>query len=90
MVTLPLFKTRTTGQLIKYIVGTVILTTAWYWFVAFFFTLLDYTQKPAFLFKCKTQPKKNVPLDLKKLTQVNIVFLFVFQKYFWLHYTVAF
>ena len=54
-------------------VGTVIVTSGFYWISAALYAILDFTQKPAFFMKYKIQPTKNIPPDTKRLLKVTSI-----------------
>ena len=54
-------------------VGTVIVTSGFYWISAGLYSIMDFTQKPAFFMKYKIQPTKNIPPDTKRLLKVTSV-----------------
>ena len=47
----------------------VVLST--YWVTTLLFMILDFTQRPRFLCKYKTQPGMNEPPNLKNVMKVN-------------------
>ena len=51
--------------------GTVIVTSGFYWISAGLYAIMDYTQKPAFFMKYKIQPTKNIPPDTKRVLKVT-------------------
>ena len=51
--------------------GTVIVTSGFYWVSAALYAIMDYTQKPAFFMKYKIQPTKNIPPDTKRVLKVT-------------------
>ena len=55
-----------------YNVGTVIVTSGFYWISAGLYAIMDYTQKPAFFMKYKIQPTKNIPPDTKRVLKVTL------------------
>ncbi|XP_075156632.1 fatty acid hydroxylase domain-containing protein 2-like [Haematobia irritans] len=59
-----------------YLIGTTILVIVSYWTHAGIFALIDYTQRPKWIFKHKIQPDQNVPLDMKKFWKAVKVVLF--------------
>ena len=56
-------------------VGTLIVTSGFYWISAGLYAIMDYTQKPAFFMKYKIQPTKNIPPDTKKVLKVTSICL---------------
>ena len=54
-------------------VGTLIVTSGFYWISAGLYAIMDYTQKPAFFMKYKIQPTKNIPPDTKKVLKVTSI-----------------
>ena len=52
--------------------GTVIVTSGFYWISAGLYAIMDYTQKPAFFMKYKIQPTKNIPPDTKRVLKVTL------------------
>lgn len=53
-----------------WVIYTNLFSIGLYWFVGFFYCLIDLTGKPAFLMKYKTQPGKNEPIEMGKLMKV--------------------
>ena len=56
-----------------YDIGTVIVTSGFYWISAGLYAIMDFTQKPAFFMKYKIQPTKNSPPDTKRLLKVTLL-----------------
>ena len=56
-----------------YIIGSLIVSTTFYWSSAGLYALMDFTQMPKFLMKYKIQADKNVPVDPKRFLKVNTV-----------------
>ena len=54
-------------------VGTVLVTSGFYWISAALYAIMDFTQKPAFFMKYKIQPTKNIPPDTKRLLKVTSI-----------------
>ena len=72
--------------------GTVIVTSGFYWISAGLYAIMDYTQKPAFFMKYKIQPTKNIPPDTKRVLKVTLTVLiamspYTFELMFWLSET---
>ena len=53
-----------------YVYATSTLTYFIYWFVSAFYGVLDFTQRPKFLHKYKTQPGTNEPPNLREVVKV--------------------
>lgn len=53
--------------------GSVIFTFVVYWIIGGIFTIMDVTNKPAFLRRYKTQPGTNEPVDRERLIKVTII-----------------
>ena len=53
-----------------FFIGSLIVTTIFYWTSAGLYAIMDFTQWPKFLMKYKIQPDKNVPLDPKRFLKV--------------------
>ena len=73
-------------------VGTLIVTSGFYWISAGLYAIMDYTQKPAFFMKYKIQPTKNIPPDTKRVLKVTLKVLiaispYTFELMFWLSKT---
>ncbi|XP_002734028.1 fatty acid hydroxylase domain-containing protein 2-like [Saccoglossus kowalevskii] len=58
------------------VIGTVVVTTIPYWLFASMFLFIDYTGKPAFLLKYKTQPEKNAPVDPVRFRNAILTVIF--------------
>ena len=70
-------------------VGTLIVTSGFYWISAGLYAIMDYTQKPAFFMKYKIQPTKNIPPDTKRVLKVTLTVLiamnpYTFELIFWI------
>ena len=70
-------------------VGTLIVTSGFYWISAGLYAIMDYTQKPAFFMKYKIQPTKNIPPDTKRVLKVTLTVLiamnpYTFKLIFWI------
>lgn len=55
-----------------WVIYSTILTTLVYWFFGGIYTILDITNKPAFLRRYKIQPGTNEPVDNARLMNVTI------------------
>ena len=64
-----------------YNVGTVIVTSGFYWTSAGLYAIMDYTQKPSFFMKYKIQPTKNIPPDTKRVLKVTLKGLIAMMPY---------
>ena len=53
-----------------YVYATFLVEYFIYWFVASLYSILDFTQRPKFLHKYKTQPGTNEPPNLKMVVKV--------------------
>ncbi|XP_073827832.1 fatty acid hydroxylase domain-containing protein 2-like [Musca autumnalis] len=49
-----------------WVLGSSLVVFVTYWIYASLCSIVDYTQKPKWIFKYKIQPDQNVPLDMKK------------------------
>ena len=56
-------------------VGSLLVTSGFYWLSAGIYAIMDFTQKPAFLMKYKIQPDKNVPVDPKRFMKVTPIYI---------------
>ena len=56
-----------------YVYGTFLAEYFAYWLTASLYMVLDFTQRPKFLHKYKTQPGTNEPPNMKKLVKVRCV-----------------
>ena len=56
-------------------VGSLLVTSGFYWLSAGIYAIMDFTQKPAFLMKYKIQPDKNVPVDPKRFLKVTSIYM---------------
>ena len=54
----------------SFLLGSLLVSTIFYWMSAGIYAIMDFTQRPKFLMKYKIQPDKNVPLDTKKFMKV--------------------
>lgn len=51
--------------------GTFIITFIFHWVVVAIYTIMDITQKPAFLQRYRIRPGTNYPMDKIKLKKVS-------------------
>ena len=56
-------------------VGSLLVTSGFYWLSAGIYAIMDFTQKPVFLMKYKIQPDKNVPVDPKRFLKVKSIYM---------------
>ena len=54
-----------------YVYGTFLAEYLSYWLTASLYMILDFTQRPKFLHKYKTQPGTNEPPNMKKFVKVS-------------------
>ena len=62
-------------------VGSLLVTSGFYWLSAGIYAIMDFTQKPAFLMKYKIQQDKNVPVDPKRFLKVTSIYMVATSKF---------